>query len=79
MKSQRSKRKKIFLWRKSGVVRERGRVVAVVGGGAEEGNCNLRERRQGNMNWKQYVFRDLQTNSEFITLGVVTFGVTINA
>ena len=39
----------------------------------------IRERRQGNLSWMQYVFQDLMTNSGFITLGVVTFGVIINA
>ena len=39
----------------------------------------IRERRQDNINWKQYGFQDLMTNSGFITLGVVTFGVIINA
>ena len=42
-------------------------------------NAAIREKRQGNTNHKHHIFQYLMKNSMFITLGIITFGVKLNA
>ena len=49
------------------------------GGVGEWGKAAIRERRQSNINRKHQVIQDHMKKSGLITLGIVTFGVTINA
>ena len=49
------------------------------GGVGESGKSAVRKRRHGDTNCKHEVIQDHMKKSGLITLGVITFGITVNA
>ena len=48
------------------------------GGRVKVGKGAIRERRPGNTNHMHHLIQYLMQNSGFITLGIITFDVTLN-